>query len=81
VLGALEMIEDGETEYNIFAVPCDDPRFMDVRSLDDLVEQNIREIEQFFTAFKRMEGDEDARVEGWLDRERACVVIRDSIRS
>src|SRR5215204_6521657 len=30
VVGALEMDEGGETEYNIFAVPNDDPRFDDI---------------------------------------------------
>ncbi len=68
VLGALEMKEAGETEYNIFAVPADDPRFEDVSSLEDIPEQNLREIEQFFVAFKRLEGDEEAEVRvgaGW----------------
>lgn len=81
VLGALEIVEGGEREYNIFAAPCDDPRFADVHTLDDLAGQNIREIEQFFTAFKRMEGDEDAEVKGWLDREQARAVIREAIQS
>jgi inorganic pyrophosphatase len=32
VIGALEMTEDGEPEYNIFAVPNDDPRFDDIKA-------------------------------------------------
>ncbi len=78
VIGALEMIEDGEQEYNIFAVPNDDPRFDDIRSLDDMPDQNLREIEQFFTAFKRLEGDEDAEVKGWCGIEEAQEIIRKS---
>jgi inorganic pyrophosphatase len=78
ILGALEMDEGGETEYNIFAVPDDDPRFEDIGSLEDMPEQNLREIEQFFVAFKRLEGDEEAEVRGWCGLEGAHEIIRQS---
>lgn len=78
VIGALEMVEAGDVERNIFAVPDDDPRFANVRNLQDLPEQNLRELEQFFTAFRRMEGDEEARVRGWLGAEEAREEIRRS---
>jgi len=81
VLGALEMDEAGETEYNIFAVPDDDPRFEDISSLEDMPEQNLREIEQFFVAFKRLEGDEEAEVRGWCGLEEAHEIIRESIQA
>ena len=74
------MEEAGETEYNIFAVPNDDPRFDDIKSLDDMPEQNLREIEQFFVAFKRLEGDEHAEVQGWCGMEEAHEIIRNSAR-
>jgi inorganic pyrophosphatase len=80
-LGALEMKEAGETEYNIFAVPDDDPRFEDVNSLEDIPEQNLREIEQFFVAFKRLEGDEEAEVQGWCGLEETHEIIRESIQA
>ena len=78
VIGALEMTEDGEPEYNIFALPNDDPRFDDIKSLEDMPEQNLREIEQFFVAFKRLEGDERAEVQGWCGLEEAQEIIRNS---
>jgi inorganic pyrophosphatase len=81
VLAALEMKEAGETEYNIFAVPDDDPRFEDVSSLEDIPEQNLREIEQFFVAFKRLEGDEEAEVQGWCGLEKTHEIIRESVQA
>jgi len=81
ILGALEMDEGGETEYNIFAVPNDDPRFEDIKSLEDMPEQNLREIEQFFVAFKRLEGDEEAEVRGWCGVEETHEIIRESIQA
>lgn len=80
VIGALEMEEAGEPEYNIFAVPDGDPRFDDINDLEDLPEQNLREIEQFFTAFKRLEGDEEAEVKGWYGAKEAHEIIRRSAR-
>ena len=76
VIGALEMEGEGGTEPNIFAVPDDDPRFEDIESLEDMPEQNLHEIEQFFIAFKRLEGDEEVEVRGWRDLEEAHEIIR-----
>ena len=78
ILGALEMSEAGETEYNIFAVPSDDPRFEDLLSLDDLPDQNLREIENFFVTFKQLEGDEEAEIQGWVGQEETYEIIRQS---
>ena len=80
VVGALEMTEAGESEYNIFAVPSGDARFDDITTLEDMPEQNLHEIEQFFVAFKRLEGDEDAEVQGWCGPEETYEVIRQSTR-
>ena len=80
VIGALEMEGEGGTESNIFAVPDDDPRFDDIETLEDMPEQNLREIEQFFVAFKRLEGDEEAEVRGWRDLEEAHEIIRKCTR-
>src|SRR5215204_6488902 len=65
VVGALQMGGEEGAEPNVLAVPSDDPRFDDIQTLEDLPEQNLHEIENFFVAFKRLEGDEEAQVQGW----------------
>jgi inorganic pyrophosphatase len=45
-----------------------------------MTEQNLREIEQFFTAFKRLEGDEEAEVQGWHGLEETHDIICNSAR-
>lgn len=80
VLGALNMSGEGGTEPNIFAVPTDDPRFDNIESLEDLPEQNLRELEQFFVAFSRLEGDEEAEVESWSSQEETHGIIRECTR-
>ena len=47
------------------AVPDDDPRFAEISALEDLPKENLREIEQFFEVYKRLEGDEEAQIRGW----------------
>ena len=56
--------EEG-VEPNIFVVSADDPRFEDFHSLDVVPEQNLRQVKNFFVAFKRLEGDEETEVHGW----------------
>ncbi len=81
VIGALEMAGGSGTEPNIFAVPDDDPRFDDIKTLEDMPEQNLREIENFFVVFKRLEGDEEAEVQGWRGLEETHEIIRESIQA
>jgi inorganic pyrophosphatase len=81
VIGALEMGGEGGTEPNIFAVPADDPRFEDIESLDDMPEQNLREIENFFVTFSQLEGDEEAEVQGWHGLEETHEIIREGSRA
>ncbi len=76
VIGALETATSEGAEPNIFAVPADDPRFDDIEALEDMPEQNLREIEQFFEASMRLEGQEDAEVQEWYGLEEAHEIIR-----
>ena len=80
VMGALRIAKNGETEPNIFAVPVDDARFDDIESLEDIPEQNLREIEQFFETYMQLEGNDDAQVQDWAGLEETYEIIRDSIQ-
>jgi inorganic pyrophosphatase len=78
VIGTLDMTGQGGTEPNIFAVPDGDQRFDDIEILNDMPEQNLREVENFFVAFKRLEGDEETEVQGWRGLEETHELIRES---
>ena len=49
----------------------------DTSTLEDLPEQDLREIEQFFVAFMQLEGDGEAEVRGWYDPEKTHKIIRE----
>jgi inorganic pyrophosphatase len=79
-IGALDMSDSSGRDRTIMAVPDDDPRFADIKNLGDLPDQNMTEVEEFFEVYKRLEGDEDVEIHGWLSLEEAHQVIRDSTR-
>jgi len=76
-IGALHIADSKGEEHNVLAVPDDDPRFADIRALEDLPEQNLREIEEFFEVYKRLEGDEEVEIRGWLALDQTHELIRE----
>lgn len=79
VIGALQTYGGGETEHIVFALPQGDGRFDDLHEVEDMPDQNLRKVEQFYTAFKRLEGDENAEVRRWLGPEEAQGIISESV--
>ena len=75
VVGALETSDSKGGEFNIFAVPVDDPRFSDIESLEDLPHQSLHEVEQFYVTYKRLEGDEEVELVGGRPAKEAQEII------
>ncbi len=76
-IGALHITDSKGEEYNVLAVPDDDPRFADMHALEDLPNQNLREIEEFFEVYKQLEGDEEVEILGWLGLDETHELIRE----
>ncbi len=53
-----------------------EPRFDGARTPEDLPGQNLREIEQSFVAYERLQRDEEAEVQGWHGPKEAPEIIR-----
>ncbi len=56
VLGFLNMIDDGDEDQKLIAVPVEDPRFKDVHSLEDIPKHKLDEIAHFFQTYKDLQG-------------------------
>jgi inorganic pyrophosphatase len=80
-IGALHLSDSKGEERNVFAVPEDDPRFSDIHALEDLPDQNLREVEEFFEVYKRLEGDEEVEIGGWLTLEETRELILECARA
>lgn len=77
-IGLLELVDEHERDAKMLAVLPADPRFEDVRDLDDLAGHLLREIEYFFDVYKELEDKETAAL-GWEDVDRARAVLMESV--
>jgi inorganic pyrophosphatase len=66
----MEMIDSGEADNKILAVPVSDPRFKDVQALADLSQHQLKEIQNFFETYKVLQGKK-VEVKGFEDKARA----------
>jgi len=62
-LGMLLMIDDGEMDEKIIAVPLNDPRFIEYKTIDDVPAARKAEIEDFFRTYKSLEKKADKMTE------------------
>ncbi len=54
----MEMIDGGERDDKVVAVPVDDPRFETVKDLDDINPHFIKEMSHFFETYKKVQKKE-----------------------
>ena len=54
----MEMVDGGERDDKVVAVPVDDPRFEDVKDLADINKHFIKEMSHFFETYKKVQKKE-----------------------
>lgn len=64
------MVDGGEADDKIIAVPVDDPRFSTVKDLADVNPHTIKEIEHFFATYKKIQ-NEEVTVSGFKGKKEA----------
>lgn len=69
-IGIMGMIDGGDKDYKILAVPLNDPRYKDVKDINDVPSHLLKEIEHFFSIYKTLEG-KTVEVLGWEDADAA----------
>jgi len=57
-VGIMNMIDDGESDDKIIAVPVDDPRWNEVKDIKDINKHTIKEMEHFYSTYKRLQNKE-----------------------
>ena len=76
-IGIMRMIDGGDSDDKILGVPVNDPRFTDIRDINDVPQQFLDEIEHFFSDYKKLEG-KTTNVLGWENAEKAFEAIKHS---
>lgn len=74
----IDMIDSGEGDAKIIAVPAKDPRWKNVNDLKDVNAHTIKEIEHFFLSYKTLQ-DKVVTIEKTEDKPAAISAIKESI--
>ena len=79
-VGMLRMRDEAGEDEKVLSVPVVDPRFNQVRQLEDVPPHLLREIEHFFRIYKDLEGKQ-VETFGWEGRADAEALIMRSIEA
>ncbi len=77
-LGVLKLLDLGEPDDKIIAVPIADPYHREMFDIADMPQHYLREVEHFFGIYKDLEGKR-MTILGWGKSDEAMQVIQDSI--
>jgi inorganic pyrophosphatase len=76
-IALFRMEDDKGVDDKVLAVPCSDPNWNQLETLDDVAKQMRDEIEHFFSIYKDLE-QKAVKVRGWFSREEAIEEINAS---
>lgn len=79
-IGMLEMIDGGDRDEKLLCVPTEDPRFKDVKSLDDIAQHRLDEIAEFFKTYKNLE-KKVTEILGWKGLDAVQPLIDECIKA
>ena len=74
VLGCLTMVDDGKLDYKLISVVDCDPRYADVKELEDLSPFVLKEISNFFANYKVLQ-NVTVEVGEYLNKVQALEII------
>lgn len=79
-IGVLDMVDGGEGDAKVLAVPAADPRWKNTKDISDLEPHALEEIKHFFTVYKDLQ-KKKVEVGEWRDAISAKADVIKSIES
>ncbi len=77
----MEMIDGGDSDFKVIAVPVADKRWDDVTDLKDINKHNLKEYQHFFETYKALKGKKnDVVVHGYKGRKDALAAVKRSVQ-
>lgn len=73
-VGIMNMIDDGDADDKIIAVPTTDPRFDEIQDLDDVNSHTLKEMKHFYSTYKNLQ-DKEVEVTGFKNKEAAVAAF------
>lgn len=79
-IAVMDMVDDGDSDYKIIAVPVDDKRWDDVKDLKDLNQHSLKEYKHFFETYKQLKGKPaPVEIRGIHGKKEAVEAVKKSI--
>jgi inorganic pyrophosphatase len=75
----MNMIDSGEGDDKIIAVPVDDPRWDETNDLKDINRHTLKEIEHFYSTYKKLQNKE-VSVTGFKGKKEALATITEGLK-
>jgi len=79
-VGVLIIDDEKGEDSKILSVIENDPRFADVKDIKDVQQHILKEIQEFFGTYKRLEPEKWAKFKKWGNAEEAKKIIEYSIK-
>ncbi len=74
----IDMVDNGESDAKVIAVPAFDPRFDEMQDLEDINQHTIDEINHFFETYKMLE-HKTVQIPNIHNKEETFKIIKESI--
>lgn len=79
-IGMLEMIDGGDRDEKLLCVPAEDPRYNQVKSLDDIAAHRLDEVAEFFRTYKNLER-KVTEILGWQDVDKVMPLVEKCVQA
>jgi inorganic pyrophosphatase len=77
IVAMMDMVDSGESDVKIIAVPVGDPRWADVQDLKDINTHTIKEMEHYFSTYKQLQKKEVV-IKGFFGKKEAVEAFEKS---
>ena len=78
-IGVLILEDEEGEDPKILSIPLNDPRFKGYKNISDVHPHRLREIQEFFETYKRLEPKKWVKFKAWKEAEEAKRIINLSI--
>lgn len=79
-VAVIDMVDSGESDYKIIAVPVEDKRWDDVQDLPDVNKHSLKEFQHFFETYKALKGKPaPVEIRGVYDKAAALEAVKKSV--
>ncbi len=79
-VAVMDMVDSGESDYKIIAVPVEDKRWEDVQDLSDVNKHSLKEFQHFFETYKALKGKPaPVEIKGVYDKAAALEAVKKSV--